>query len=195
MLVHLEPYNPQWNVEFQRVKAELEELLRDVPLVGIEHVGSTSVVGLVAKPVIDIDIIVSGPEELEVARRVMVNPGGYLDLGEMDIAGRFAFRQPGYGKADAALGGPTGPGQEMRRNTYVMLNGCRALRNHLDVRQKLRNDASVRDEYARVKQELAQHDFEHIGQYVDGKTGILLRILQDSGWSKEDIDKLRPVTR
>jgi GrpB-like predicted nucleotidyltransferase (UPF0157 family) len=139
-----------------------------------------------AKPVLDIDIIIPA-SSLETARRALSN-AGYTDCGEMDIPGRFAFRQPGYGRLDAAHG--VGTSRELRRHTYVVIEGCLALRNHLDVRRVLLEDQELREEYARVKSDMEDMEFEHIGQYVAGKTEILCKILRKAGWSEEE---LKPV--
>ena len=56
MLVDVREYDPTWPSQFETIKSELERTLHNVPHLGIEHVGSTSIVGMCAKPVIDIDI-------------------------------------------------------------------------------------------------------------------------------------------
>jgi GrpB-like predicted nucleotidyltransferase (UPF0157 family) len=58
MRVAIFPYDPQWQRDFERVSRQLRAVLRKVDVLAIEHVGSTSVRGLPAKPVIDIDIVV-----------------------------------------------------------------------------------------------------------------------------------------
>ena len=100
-----------------------------VPIVGIEHVGSTSVTGLAAKPIIDCDIIVR-EADVSAASSTLVSP-----LGELGIPQRWAFKEP------ARLSGT---------NTYVIVDGCLSLRNHLAVRDVLSADAALREEYAAV---------------------------------------------
>lgn len=51
------PYNDVWKAEFEAIKSEIESAVGDL-IVGIEHVGSTSVVGMSAKPCIDIDVVI-----------------------------------------------------------------------------------------------------------------------------------------
>ncbi|KAL3417773.1 hypothetical protein PVAG01_10783 [Phlyctema vagabunda] len=187
MKVALEPFNPAWITEFSVLKKSLEEDLVGIPYISIEHVGSTAIPGLVAKPVIDVDIIVT-KETLPAVRQALVR-AGYFDCGEMDIPGRYAFRQPGYGQLDAAWGS-SGVGVR-RQNTYAMIEGCSALRNHLDLKRVLCNDEELREEYKRVKQELAERDFNNIGEYVRGKNAILRKILTRAGWSEEDLDEVK----
>lgn len=59
-------YDPQWAIHFQRIKSEILAALSEVPVIAVEHVGSTSVPGLAAKPIIDIDVVVA-PEHFPVA--------------------------------------------------------------------------------------------------------------------------------
>ena len=69
----------------------------------------------------------------------------------MNVPGRFAFGQLGFGKLDAAWGGTLNESREMRRNTDVMLEICAALRNHLNVKRVLMEHRELREEYGRVK--------------------------------------------
>ena len=88
-----------------------------VPVMAIEHVGSTSVPGLAAKPVIDCDIVV-GEAYVAAAGGVLISLG-FAPLGELGIPQRWAFKEP------ARLSGT---------NTYVIVDGCLSLRNHLALR-------------------------------------------------------------
>ncbi|KAK9327441.1 grpb/dephospho-CoA kinase [Lipomyces starkeyi] len=186
MKVKIEPHNPAWAIEFQQTKFSLEKVLEDIPIRSIEHVGSTSIPGLPAKPVLDIDIIVT-PETLPSVRAALVS-AGYFDCGEMNVPGRFAFRQPGYGQKDAAWGHSDG---EMRRNTYAMIEGGVALRNHMDIKRVLLSDEGLREEYGRVKKQLEEREFANIGEYAMAKNEILWKILVAAGWSGEDLEEVR----
>jgi GrpB-like predicted nucleotidyltransferase (UPF0157 family) len=178
------PHDPVWKNEFARVKATLEQHLAQVPFRSIEHVGSTSVAGLPAKPVIDIAIIVE-EQHLESARQAMT-AAGYIDLGELGVPGRWAFRQPGYGRFDTAYG-TTSADKEMRRNTYVEIDGCQSLRNHLDVKRVLHEDNALRQEYGDVKLALAAQGISDVDEYCRAKTEVLVKILKSAGWSDEEL--------
>ncbi|KAF4999073.1 hypothetical protein FDECE_11632 [Fusarium decemcellulare] len=186
MRVAIEDHDPTWRAQFLDVREQLLRDLQDVPIVSIEHVGSTAIPGLKAKPVLDIDVIVTA-SSLKAARNAMVK-AGYTDCGEMDIPGRYIMRQPGYGQHDAAHG--RGHDGEMRRNTYIMVEGYASLRNHLDVRRVLLGNAELREEYGRLKAGLIGKDFNDIGEYVRCKSEVLVKILRAAGWSEED---LQPV--
>ncbi|KAJ5711622.1 hypothetical protein N7488_005778 [Penicillium malachiteum] len=184
MKVHVEPYNPEWPKLFLEIKGQLQDILKDVPIVSIEHIGSTSIPLLQAKPVIDIDIIIP-PTSLESGRNALIQ-AGFTDCGEMGIPGRFAFREPGYGRFDDAYGG--GESLKLRYHTYLIIEGCTALRNHLDIRRVLLESPSLREEYGQVKSQLAEKELENIDQYVSGKTAILCKILREAGWGEEELE-------
>lgn len=191
MKVIIEPYNPEWPKLFLKIREHLLHILKEVPVVSIEHVGSTSVPFLKAKPVLDIDIIIQ-PSHLEAGRNALTK-AGYTDCGEMGVPGRFAFRQPGYGTFDSAYG--VEESGELRRHTYLIIEGCTALRNHLDIRRVLRDDKTLREEYAQVKTRLAETEFATIDEYVFGKSDILCKILREAGWTEEELEPVIAANR
>lgn len=186
MKVSIQPYDPEWPKQFAERKDHLLQILKDVPIVSIEHVGSTSIPSLPAKPVIDIDIIIH-ISSLQAARDALAK-AGYGDLGELGIPERFVFRQPGYGRFDAAHG--AGRDGELRYNTYVVIEGCESLRNHLDIKRILLEDQNLREEYASVKKQLADTDFENVDHYTTGKTVFLCKVLRKAGWSDEKLESV-----
>lgn len=139
-----------------------------VPVVAIEHVGSTSVPGLAAKPVIDCDIVVARAD-VDAAAAVLVGLG-FRALGELGIPQRWAFKEP------TRLQGT---------NTYVIVEGSLSLRNHLALRDKLRSDAALRDEYAAVKKRVGA-SAANIDDYGRGKSVAVQRILAAAGISEEE---------
>ena len=171
----VQEYSPIWADQFQAIKGQLEKILDGVSFVSIEHVGSTSVPGLAAKPVIDIDVAVT-PANLESAKTALVKQGRYVDQGETGIPDRHVFRKTGES--------PT-------RNLYVCIEGSQSLRNHLLVRDLCRRDATIRDAYNRRKLELAQLDWANVDEYTEEKNCILLYILEKAGMEKHDLDDIR----
>jgi GrpB-like predicted nucleotidyltransferase (UPF0157 family) len=156
-------YDPAWLSTFAVLDARYREALVGVPLIGIEHVGSTAVPGLAAKPVIDVDIIVTD-EHVRSACSAL-EAIGYKSLGEMGVPQRWAFLAP------------SGP---IRTNTYVTVEGCLSLRNHLGVRDVLRSDPTLRAEYGNVKMQLAL-TLDDIDSYVEAKSAVIQRILSRAG--------------
>lgn len=92
MTVEVGAADPGWGRQFERVAEDLAAVLRSVPVNAIEHVGSTSVPGLAAKPILDIDVLVMSQnipaaiDALEVA--------GYTHQGDLGVSGREAFLAP-----------------------------------------------------------------------------------------------------
>lgn len=162
------PYDPEWAAQFDRLAGELRDALHAVPPLAIEHVGSTAVPGLAGKPVIDIDVVVA-PNQAEPTISAL-EAAGYTSLGERGIAQRHALREP----------------SGTRRNTYVVVAGSLALRNHLGVRDVLRTNADLRDRYGAVKIALAAAT-DDVDVYVDGKTDVLMEILQAAGIAADEL--------
>jgi GrpB-like predicted nucleotidyltransferase (UPF0157 family) len=158
-------YDPAWPESFEALQAEYAAAMAaaGVPVVAIEHVGSTSVPGLAAKPIIDCDIVVREADVASASSALIVL--GFTPLGELGIPQRWAFKEP------ERLSGT---------NTYVIVEGCLSLRNHLAVRDVLRADRALRDEYAAVKR-LAGARAANIDEYGQAKTGMVQKILAAAG--------------
>src|SRR6266536_5752002 len=125
------PYDPQWPKDFLTIKAELEPLLNGIPVISIEHVGSTSVLGLRAKPIIDVDVVVSRDIVTTAIEALTTEEAGYTYMGEWQIPDRHVLRLLVQHQ------------REPTRNLYVCVDGCQALKNHLGVRDVLRRDDAL----------------------------------------------------
>jgi GrpB-like predicted nucleotidyltransferase (UPF0157 family) len=158
-------YNPAWPQRFEQLRQEYAEAMAaaGVPVVAIEHVGSTSVPGLAAKPVIDCDIVVA-EEDVNAASQILTELG-FKPLGELGIPLRWAFKEP------ERLAGT---------NTYVVVQGSLSLRNHLAVRDILRSDANLREQYAAVKRR-AGATAANIDDYGRRKNAMVQQILLAAG--------------
>jgi GrpB-like predicted nucleotidyltransferase (UPF0157 family) len=158
-------YDSSWPERFESLRHEYAQALTaaDVPVVAIEHVGSTSVPGLAAKPVIDCDIIVQ-EEAVDAASAALVGLG-FTPLGELGIPQRWAFREPS---------------RFARTNTYVIVEGCLSLRNHLCVRDALRSNTELRQAYAAVKRQIGA-TAANIDEYGQGKNDMVQKILAAGG--------------
>ncbi len=166
MRVSVVPYDPRWPAAFAAIDAELRRALRGIEVLGIEHVGSTSVPGLPAKPIIDVDVVVT-TDRVSAATAALV-AAGYEPRGDLGIPDRDAFAAP-----------PTGPA----RHVYVTVDGSLALRNHLAVRDTLRTNADLRRRYGALKQRLAATDLDDMDAYVGAKSDLLQEILAAAGLS------------
>lgn len=177
MPIEVVAYDPAWPARFLDVRAAIADALGDVPAVAIEHVGSTSVAGLAAKPVIDIDVIVA---RSNMARAIdALERIGYQHRGDLGISDRHALAAPDDGT---------------RRNVYVVADGSLALRNHLAVRDALRSNRSLRARYGALKRRLAS-ETDDIDTYVTRKTSFLLGILRDAGFTDHEMAAIREANR
>jgi GrpB-like predicted nucleotidyltransferase (UPF0157 family) len=171
-MIVVTPYNDAWPAWFEQVKARVWPALRDVAL-GIEHVGSTSVPGLAAKPIIDIDIIV--PDAAAMATVIARLEGlGYEHRGDLGIAGREAFAAPPL---------PALP----RHHLYACVRGCTALRNHLALRDHLRAHPDEARAYGELKQRLAIAHAHDIDAYIAGKTQWIVAVLARCGLTSAEL--------
>jgi GrpB-like predicted nucleotidyltransferase (UPF0157 family) len=177
MAIQVVPYDPDWPTRFLAIRAAIDAALELVPVVAIEHVGSTSVPGLAAKPVIDVDVIVTRPNlrpAIGALKRI-----GYRHRGDLGIPDRHALAAPDDGT---------------RRNVYVVVDGSLAVRNHLAVRDALRSDLSLRARYGALKRRLAS-DAADIDSYVSRKSRLLLDILRDAGFTDDELAAVQAANR
>jgi GrpB-like predicted nucleotidyltransferase (UPF0157 family) len=154
------PYDEAWEQDFLKIKSELEEALGDLAL-RIEHVGSTSVKGLSAKPIIDIDVVIEDRSKLDAVIEALAKIG-YTHEGDQGIPGREAFHFSG---------------KEHLRNhhLYVCDKNASELKRHLSFRDYLRAHPEAVAEYSRIKEEgalLFPYDIdgyiEHKGPFIQG---------------------------
>ena len=166
-MIDVVDHDPAWAVRFEALHQELASAFArtGVPVLAIEHVGSTSVPGLAAKPIVDCDVVVAA-DQVVPACGVLVSLG-FEPLGELGIAGRWAFAEP------ARLAGTS---------TYVAVERCLALRNHLAVREVLRADAGLRERYGALKKRLGA-SASSTEDYGRGKDAMLQEILETAGLS------------
>lgn len=171
-------YDPAWPETFGALRARIWPHVRDVAQ-ALEHVGSTSVPGLAAKPTIDLTLV-ARPES-DLATLVERLSGlGYVHRGDLGIPGREAFFQP--------EGLPP-------HHLYVCPPGNLGLRNHLAVRDYLRAHPDVSSEYGRLKKKLAEAFPHDIDRYLEGKTPFLLRILRASGFDADQLAEIEEANR
>ncbi len=164
-MISVVEYDAAWPLRFEQLRQEYAAAMAaaGVPVVTIEHVGSTSVPGLAAKPIIDCDIVVAG-QDVTAASQALTGLG-FRPLGELGIPLRWAFKEP------ERLAGT---------NTYVVVAGALSLRNHLAVRDILRARADLRDRYAEVKRQVGAVA-ANIDEYGRGKNAMIQEILAAAG--------------
>jgi GrpB-like predicted nucleotidyltransferase (UPF0157 family) len=153
--VHLAEYDPAWPQLFAREAARIKQLLGETAK-RIEHVGSTSVPGLAAKPIIDIvtEVIDSSDETAYV---VPLERHGY----------ELRIREPDW-YAHRVLKGP-----DTDINLHVFTVGCSEVERMLKFRDHLRATPSDRELYETTKRELAKRHWAFVQNYADAKTEIV----------------------
>lgn len=155
-------YSSDWVVQFEVIKAHLSEVLGSLA-VAIEHVGSTSVPGLAAKPILDIDMAVPTSSDVPegIARLSTI---GYAHRGDLGITGREAFEpSPGYHP----------------HHPYLLAADSREFRRHIAFRNRLRSDEQARQEYEQLKRKLAVEYAANVTNYSIAKTEFVERILAE----------------
>ena len=167
--VDVVPYSHHWPAQFDQVARALRLGLSRVTSASVEHVGSTSVPGLAAKPILDIDVVVDGDEMM--AAIAAMEAIGYTHRGDFGVTDREAF---------------TAPDDGLRRHVYVCRRGSLNVRNHLAVRDVLRVREDLRDEYAAVKLALAADPAMDIDTYIAGKSAVLQKVLVVSKFSDDE---------
>jgi len=181
--ITIEEYSPAWQQDFYELRAVYESRLGSY-VIGIEHVGSTSVQGLPAKPILDIDLIVADSLLLKPVIKALE----YLDyqhIGDLGIPGREAFkRASALTPADGS--GRTWPSHHL----YVCLANSTSLKNHLAFRNYLRSHPAKAKAYAELKKKLAAENPHNINAYVGGKTDFITGILKEMGFDPSALDDI-----
>jgi GrpB-like predicted nucleotidyltransferase (UPF0157 family) len=167
-------YNSDWPRIFCRLKGRIWPAVSDLAIT-IEHVGSTSVPGMAAKPVIDMDVVIASRASLP---SILLRLGslGYQHRGDLGIQDREAFRAPENQPA---------------HHLYVCVQNNLALRNHIAVRDYLRAHPSDAAAYSTLKTELAKRFANERERYNEAKTDFILSILERCGFSAKELDSIR----
>lgn len=162
----VQPYDPQWKQDFEAIRRELVDALGDLAL-RIEHVGSTSVEGLAAKPIIDIDVVIRDHAPLAAVISALARIG-YRHEGNLGIPQREAFCYDGKSHL-------------RKHHLYVCPESSPELRRHITFRDYLRSHPEDAAEYGRVKTEGAELYPDSIDQYITHKSGCISAIYRRCG--------------
>ncbi|NLG23907.1 MAG: GrpB family protein [Clostridiales bacterium] len=163
--VAVAPYGDHWPAAFRRIAARLRPAVPGA--LAVEHVGSTSVPGLCAKPIIDIDLVIPSADRFDGARRAL-EAIGYRHEGDRGIAGREAFK---YG----AL-----PGL-MAHHLYVCAADSAELKRHIVFRDYLRAHPRDAAAYGGVKAAAAWNHPCDIQGYMDVKAPCVAALYRACG--------------
>jgi GrpB-like predicted nucleotidyltransferase (UPF0157 family) len=183
MKIEILEYNLQWETDFLSLKEQISAILAELSPV-IEHVGSTSVKGLGAKPIIDILTGVKDHSDLEMLPEKMVKHGfSYFRIYNEVMPERrllVKLRHPEnltlpqyYDKGEPH---PRLSGFYSIVNCHCVVTGSEFWNRHLAFRNYLRNNDEARDEYYRLKKALAEKDWVDTNEYADAKTEFIRSI-------------------
>ena len=149
------PYDEAWKKDFEAIRKELEAALGEL-ILGIEHVGSTSVEGMSAKPCIDIDVIIKDYSAFDAVVDKLAEIG-YIHEGDLGIKDREAFKY-------------SDKPHLKNHHLYVCPQYSEELRRHIAFRNFLRGNADAVREYSRVKETAAQLFPNDIDKYIEYKS-------------------------
>ena len=166
--IHLADYDPGWPTLYQREAARVRGLLGDRVRL-LEHVGSTSVPGLPAKPVIDMLLAVADSAD-EPAYVPSLEAGGYaVRIREPDWFEHRLFR---------------GPDTDINLHTFS--EGSSEITRMLAFRDRLRANDDERERYLRAKRELAARHWVYIQDYADAKGEVVEGIIERAFADRHD---------
>jgi GrpB-like predicted nucleotidyltransferase (UPF0157 family) len=156
-------YDPAWPAQYELVRAFVWPAVADVA-VRVEHVGSTSVPGLAAKPIIDLDVVVASDGDLTALIAALATLG-YRWEGDLGVAEREAFSAPTG--ADLA-----------HHHLYAVVDGSRPYLDHVLLRDLLRSDSDACERYASCKRECAVLCDGDVDRYVALKAQVVADLLE-----------------
>ena len=157
--ITLVPYDPQWPAMFAREAQRIRTALGTQALM-IEHVGSTSVPGLTAKPIIDILVAVPDSSNEPSYVPALEKAGYKLTIREPDWHQHRLFKGP-----------------DTNINMHIFTIGSSEIERTLRLRDWLRKNPEDRKLYAQTKQELARQKWHYVQNYADAKSKVIESIL------------------
>ena len=160
------PYDAAWESAFEAIRAEIQTALGDLML-GIEHVGSTSVKGMSAKPCIDIDVVIRDYSVFDAVVQKL-DAIGYIHEGDLGIQDREAFKY-----ADKP--------HLMTHHLYVCPRDSEELHRHIVFRDFLRKNPEAVKEYSMVKEKAAALFPDEIEQYIAFKAPCIEELYKECG--------------
>lgn len=164
--IHLCAYDPAWPEQYLEQRRRIMEALRGEAIT-VEHVGSTSVPGLCAKPILDILLLVEDADAEARYVPALEQAGYVLRIREPDWYGHRMFK-----------------GARPAVNLHVFFAGCEEAQRMLCFRDWLRSHAEDRERYAHAKRELARQTWAYVQNYADAKSKVvseIFRHIQNAG--------------
>lgn len=152
-------YDPSWPEKFRTHENIISDALGAAALV-IEHIGSTSVPGLAAKPIVDILVVVQDSTNESVYLPQLEVAGYALRVRESDWNEHRMFRTP-----------------ERDVHVHIYSAGCPEIQRNLIFRDRLRQNDDDRRRYEQTKRELATHEWADMNEYANAKSAEIESII------------------
>ncbi|MFZ0732654.1 MAG: GrpB family protein [Candidatus Sulfotelmatobacter sp.] len=137
--ITIDDYNPRWPERFESIRSRIAPALGAIAA-AIEHIGSTAVPGLAAKPIIDLDVLLRSEADLPAAISKLAALG-YEHQGDLGVTGRHAFKAPSH---------------DVQHHLYVCLPSADEFPRHIAFRNHLRAHPKDANVYSSLKRSLAQ---------------------------------------
>ena len=157
--IHLADYDPAWSLIFAELEQEIRSILKDKVLL-LEHVGSTSVPGLSAKPIIDIVLAVADSSDESSYVPQLEKLGYVLKIREPDWYEHRVLKL-----------------QNKKTNLHVFTTGCEEIERMIAFRDWLRNHPEDKKLYEATKRKLSQQTWKYIQNYADAKSAVVGQIM------------------
>ncbi len=157
----IEEYDPLWPQQFEAIRSRITPVLGAFAA-AIEHIGSTAVPGVPAKPIIDLDILLKSSDDLPLVI-TKLQALGYESRGTLGIPGRQAFPAPAH---------------DVPHHLYVCLPGSEEYARHIAFRDHLRTHPKEAEAYYSLKRNLSGRFFIDRDAYTQAKTEFIEEILR-----------------
>lgn len=161
-IVKLEEYNPNWNQEYIKEESLLKAVLKE-RIIEIHHIGSTSIPGLKAKPIIDILIVIKSLNEIPDIESILANYG-YTNRGQQGINDRYFFAK----------------GPEEARSHYIHFVEPKSdtYYNQVYFKKYLIEHPEYIKQYCKLKSELAEKFADERPKYTQGKNDFISNVIK-----------------
>jgi GrpB-like predicted nucleotidyltransferase (UPF0157 family) len=157
--IELAEYNPAWPELFRREEERIRDALGERVL-RLEHIGSTSVPRLAAKPIIDVCLAVPDSSDEDAYLPALEAAGYVLRIREPDWFEHRCFKGP-----------------DTNVNLHVYSEGCQEIERNLLFRDRLRTNRTDREFYERTKRDLVMRQWKYVQNYADAKTAVIEEII------------------
>lgn len=158
-IIEVVPHNPEWKIKYQKEADKIYNIMKE-EIVKIHHIGSTSIEGIYAKPVIDILVEVKDINNVDNYNEEMKSLG-YIAKGEYGIKGRRFFLKGLYNRT---------------HHVHIFQKGDFEIERHINFRNYMREHKEEAKQYEELKKELAFKFRYDIDSYCEGKDNFIKEI-------------------